>query len=207
MDILQALELSSLPDTFKRAPGLCPNRPNSINGLSPGGPDESLKTEKPFSINKKLTKTFSSKAFSLVTTLQIPTSSDDVTLTRFSYADKTFEVLIGAGELTLLYNNNGREEFTFDLNLKDGRWHRMAVGVRENRLSLYVDCVLIGQKSLKNMFSISSYDEVSVTLGERAIDGKPGFVVSFNVYFSILLTMIFSSESPHYFPIANNFLL
>ena len=178
LNILDALELKNFPDTFKTTPGFCPNRPNSNNGLSPGGSDVALKSGEPFSYTKDLTRTFSSKEFSLVTTFNLPATSDDIVLTRFAYDDKTFEIVIGAGELTILYNNDGREEFTFDLDLKDGRWHRMAVGVRENRLSLYSDCVLIGQKSLKRMFSISTYDKVSIMLGERAVDKAPGFVVS-----------------------------
>ena len=191
MDILDALELKKFPDTFKTTPGFCPNRPNSINGLSSSGSDVALKTDEPFSYSKVLTQTFSSKGFSLVTTLKIPATTDDIVLTRFAYADKTFEIVIGAGELIILYNNNGREEFTFDLNLKDGRWHRMAVGVRENRLSLYMDCVLIGQKSLKKMFSISTYDKVSIMLGERAVDKAPGFVVRIFIRLSSLYIRYF----------------
>ena len=188
LDVITALKLESFPGTFKRSSGFCPNRPKS-NGKDFNG-DEALETDIPFSFSKKLERKFSSKGLSLMTTLKLPKSSDDVYLTRFTYDANTIGLRIGSN-LRIIYRTNRLEEFTFDVNLLDNKWHRIAIGVRENRLSLYVDCTLIGQKSLKKMFSISSYDDVSLEFGQRADDTGPGFVVSnINIIFCFQFKII-----------------
>lgn len=198
IDVIEELKFKSFPNTFETSVGFCPNRPIT-NGKRHSG-DTALTNDIPFGYNKNLDFKYASKELSILTTLKLPITSDDIYLLRFSFGKHWIGLRVGSILQIEFFTNNKVTTFKYGkINILDDTWHRIAVGIKGSELSLFVDCVQVKKPvKLPRNINIRLRHDLAVEFGQRADDSGPGFVVCFYSSLFILITKSIIMKINHF---------
>ncbi|KAF5895250.1 collagen alpha-1(XI) chain-like, partial [Clarias magur] len=173
VDVLKVLDFRSSPEGITKTQGLCPVRRGSK-------PDVAYRVDKAAQISTTTRKLFPAgvfpEDFSILMTIR-PKAGTQAFLLSI-YDDKGLQQLgveIGRTPIFLYEDQNGKpapENYPLfrNINLSDGKWHRVAISVEKKSITMIVDCKKKISKPLdRSKRPVISTDGITV-FGTRILD-------------------------------------
>ncbi|GAA6081853.1 collagen, type XI, alpha 1b isoform X1, partial [Tachysurus ichikawai] len=173
VDVLKVLDFRSSPEGITKTQGLCPVRRGSR-------PDVAYRVDKKAQISTATKKLFPDgvfpEDFSILMTIKPKAGTQAFLLSV--YNDKGLQQLgveIGRTPIFLYEDQHGKptpENYPLfrNINLSDGKWHRVAISVEKKSITMIVDCKKKISKPLtRSNKPVISTDGITV-FGTRILD-------------------------------------
>ena len=110
------------------------------------------------------------------------TRGDLVAISNAGGEDTFLSIRLDATNNTLLFsyktNNNNINTLSFshpEVSLSDGEWHKLVLVIDTNSILLYLDCTLIGRRSMEPplLRNFTDFSDYGLTLGDsRALQSQ-----------------------------------
>lgn len=172
IDVIKHLKLDNEKGTFKHIPGLC-HADQIINRK------KALQFDNHISITKRISFNFDVDEAAILSTVKLPNVIlPEFYLFRIYYGSSWIGVRIGK-TISIDYFHDELSILSFPSNLHDGKWHRIGVGIKHEKVYLYVDCELVDTQALENTFKMSPDKNSKVDFGISFADKDSGFRVSY----------------------------
>uniref|UniRef100_H2RSX7 Collagen, type XI, alpha 1a n=1 Tax=Takifugu rubripes TaxID=31033 RepID=H2RSX7_TAKRU len=143
VDVLKVLEFQNYPEGVKKTSGFCANRRASK-------PDSAYRVTKQFQISAPTTQLYPGgvfpEDFSILTTLRAKPGLQSFLLSVYNEQGvQQLGVEVGRSPVFLYEDQNGKpspEDYPLfkTFNLADGKWHRVAISVEKNTVTIVLDC-------------------------------------------------------------------
>uniref|UniRef100_A0A671UIK9 Thrombospondin-like N-terminal domain-containing protein n=1 Tax=Sparus aurata TaxID=8175 RepID=A0A671UIK9_SPAAU len=173
VDVLKVLEFQNYPEGVTKISGFCTNRRASK-------PDSAYRVAKQVQISAPTTQLFPGgvfpEDFSILTTVRPKSGLQSFLLSIYSEQGvQQLGVEVGRSPVFLYEDQTGKpapEDYPLfrNLNLADGKWHRVAISVEKKTVTIIVDCKKKITKSLLRS-DHPSIDTKGITVfGTRILD-------------------------------------
>ncbi|XP_075437507.1 collagen alpha-1(V) chain-like, partial [Ascaphus truei] len=143
VDVLRALQLHTQPEGVRKTPGLCPARRSST------GADVAFRISKQAQISAPTRQLFPGKFpedFSVMALVRAKVGTQAFLLSVYSAQGvQQLGVEVGSSPIFLYEDQSGKpapEDYPIfrEVNLADGKWHRIALSVQKKSVTLILDC-------------------------------------------------------------------
>uniref|UniRef100_H3DNQ0 Thrombospondin-like N-terminal domain-containing protein n=1 Tax=Tetraodon nigroviridis TaxID=99883 RepID=H3DNQ0_TETNG len=176
VDVLKVLEFQNNPEGVERTSGFCVQRRASK-------PDSAYRVSKPFQISAPTTQLFPDLAggvfpqdFSILTTLRAKPGLQSFLLSIYNEQGvQQLGVEVGRSPVFLYEDQNGKpapEDYPLfkAFSLADGKWHRVAISVEKNTVTIILDCKKKLTKPLPRSDNASIDTNGITVFGTRFLD-------------------------------------